>query len=148
MAPPDPTRARHHFEDHTGEVELRIEARTLEELYAEGGRALAELLLNELPPPPPGAPVLEVELEARDPATLLVDWLNELIFRTEVERTVFTRLDVAIAAPPPRAPWRLKARLQGLADPPLAGQVKAATLFEVEVAPSADGWTGKVVLDV
>ena len=37
--------ASHRFGDHTGEVELTIEADTLPELFVEAGRALAELML-------------------------------------------------------------------------------------------------------
>ena len=50
-------------------------------------------MLNAVPAPPADAPAVVVELDARDPATLLVDWVNELIFRTEVEHTVFTEVE-------------------------------------------------------
>jgi SHS2 domain-containing protein len=84
--------AGHRFEDHTGEVQLHIRADSLAEIYREAARAVAQLLLNAVPAPPADAPVVVVELDARDPATLLVDWVNELIFRTEVEHTVFTEV--------------------------------------------------------
>jgi len=135
--------ARHRFDDHTSEVELDIEADTLAELYAQAGRALAELLLGELPPPPAEAPVIEVELHAADDASLLVDWLNELLYRTEVERTVFTELAVELPQP-----GRLRARLRGPREPQWRGEVKAATLHQAAVEARDGGWRGHVVLDV
>jgi SHS2 domain-containing protein len=136
--------AGHRFDEHTSEVELTIEADTLPELYAQAGRALAELLVGTLEPPPAAAPVLEVELEAADAASLLVDWLNELLYRTEVERTVFTELVVEL----PEAGRRLRARLRGLAEPAWKGEVKAATLHQASVAAAGRGYRGHVILDV
>ncbi len=36
-------RPQHVFEEHVGEVQIRVEADSLAELFAEAGRALAEL---------------------------------------------------------------------------------------------------------
>ena len=145
--------AGHRFEDHTGEVQLHIRADTLPEIYREAARAVAQLLLNAVPPPPADAPAVVVELEARDPAALLVDWVNELIFRTEVERTVFTEVDPVVteathASEAKAAGWRLLATLRGLPDPPLAGQVKAATLHQARVDRTSVGYQANLILDV
>jgi SHS2 domain-containing protein len=145
--------AGHRFEDHTGEVQLHIRADTLPEIYREAARAVAQLLLNAVPAPPADAPAVVVELEARDPAALLVDWVNELIFRTEVERTVFTEVDPVVTEVPPgseakTAGWHLLATLRGLPDPPLAGQVKAATLHQARVDRTSGGYQANLILDV
>jgi SHS2 domain-containing protein len=145
--------AGHRFEDHTGEVQLHIRADTLPEIYREAARAVAQLLLNAVPAPPPDAAAVEVELEARDPAALLVDWVNELIFRTEVERTVFTEVEPLVTEGTPAsdakaAGWHLKATLRGLPDPPLAGQVKAATLHQARVDRTSGGYQANLILDV
>jgi SHS2 domain-containing protein len=150
--------AGHRFEDHTGEVELHIRADALAEVYQEAARAVAQLLLNAVPAPPPEAPPVVVELTARDPATLLVDWVNELIFRTEVEHTVFTEIEAAVSEQEGGgegagqggngAGWRLRATLRGLPDPPLAGQVKAATLHQARVERAGRGYQANLILDV
>ena len=141
--------AGHRFEDHTGEVQLHIRADSLAEIYREAARAVAQLLLNAVPAPPADAPAVVVELDARDPATLLVDWVNELIFRTEVEHTVFTEVDPTVTAEAGTgASWHLKATLRGLPDPPLAGQVKAATLHQARVDRTTGGYQANLILDV
>ena len=142
--------AGHRFEEHTGEVQLHIRADTLPEIFREAARAVAQLLLNSVPAPPADAVAVVVELQARDPAALLVDWVNELIFRGEVERTVFTEVEPVVveAAQASDAGWHLKATLRGLPDPPLAGQVKAATLHQARVDRMSGGYQANLILDV
>jgi SHS2 domain-containing protein len=139
--------ASHKFLDHTGEVELTLEADTLPELFVEAGRALAELMMGRLPEgamKPASGPAVAVELAAPDRTRLLVDWLNEIIFHTEIERTVFT--DFAVEIP---AEGTLTAELRGLSEPAAGGEVKAATLHEARIEPRpGGGFTAHVILDV
>lgn len=140
--------ASHSFQDHTGEVELTIEADTLPELFVEAGRALAELMLGRLPEgamKPASGPAVAVELAAPDRTRLLVDWLNEIIFHTEIERTVFT--DFAVEIP---AEGTLTAELRGLSEAAsVNSEVKAATLHEARIDPRpGGGFVGHVILDV
>jgi hypothetical protein len=44
----DHVRGHHRFEEHTGEVRLELGAPSLEELFVEAGRALAELMIGDL----------------------------------------------------------------------------------------------------
>ena len=135
--------ARHRFAEHTGEVRLELAAPSCEELFAEAGRALAELMLGEVPDPGASAPARAVEVHARDRAALLVGWLNELIYLSETSKQVFTRFDVERVDE--TAVW---ARVAGVAPEVLRTAVKAATLHGVSVVRSADGWRASVVLDV
>jgi SHS2 domain-containing protein len=137
--------ARHRFEDHTAEVALTLEADTLPELYAEAGRAVAVLLLcDPPPPPPPDAPTLTVELTAPDAAALLVDWVNELLYRTQVESTAFTDFAVTLA----ESGHTLRARIRGVEGAVLRGEIKAATLHQARVHPMATGYGAHLILDV
>jgi SHS2 domain-containing protein len=136
--------AWHRFEDHTSEVELTLGAETLPELFAEAGRALAELLLGTAAVDGPAAPEpLRIVVRAPDDASLLVDWINELIYRTETAHRVFTRFDVVRLAG-----GEIVADLRGLAEPTLAAEVKAATLHQAYVRAAGSAFEGHVVLDV
>jgi SHS2 domain-containing protein len=134
--------AAHRFEEHVGEVAVALTADTLPELFAEAGRALAELLLGTVPAPPADGPRFAVTVSAPDLPALLVEWLNELIFRTDVHHAVFTAFTVDVRG------HELTAEIQGLPEPLLLGEVKAATLHEARVDQRPDGCTGHVVLDV
>ncbi len=134
--------ASHRFEDHTAEVELTVRADSLPELFAQAARALAELLLGR-EPPPGDRPPLTVTVRAPDRTALFVDWLNELIFRTETEAAVFT--GAAVLALDER---EIVAALTGVAGPALATEVKAATLHDAYVRAEAGGFVGHAILDV
>ncbi len=136
MTPPS-----HSFDEHRGEVLLRLEAPTFGELLAEGARALAELLSEE-----PSGPLQDTEhvaLTAADPSTLLVDWLNELIFRSETRHRIYW--DVRIIEATKK---RLVAEIRGRPATRLRTQVKAATFHRLKVTVAPTICQAQVILDV
>lgn len=138
-----PATASHVFEEHTGELRLRIDAATLAELFAEAGRALALLACGDQPLPPPEGEAERVSLSSHDRAALLVDWLNELVFRAEAEDKVFSEFRFARLAD-----RDLDARIRGAHVPEMRTLVKAATLHDLELTEDPDGASATVVLDV
>jgi SHS2 domain-containing protein len=132
----------HFFLEHTGEVRLRLRAGSLAELFAEAGRALAELLLRGASAAPAGA-AQEIEVRSADRAALLVDWLNELIYWAESEAAVPTEFDMREVGD---SAIRARVRSAPVEQPPAL--VKAATLHGARVEPVAGGWEGDVILDV
>jgi SHS2 domain-containing protein len=138
---PKPVPPGHRFLEHTGEVRLQVRAASLAGLLAEAGRALAELQL-----PGGGQPAAAwrpVEVRSTDRAALLVDWLNELIYRAEVNREVATEFAVEEAME-----TRLRARVRGVAVEQPPALVKAATLHRARVELIPGGVEAEVVLDV
>ena len=135
-------RSRHTFEEHVGEVQIRIDAPTLAELFAEAGRALAELFLEE-PRPDAVRESEEVTVQATDREALLAEWLNELIFRSETRHCAFDDLQVTRISD-----RELQARIAGvrIGNPRVA--VKAATLHGLRIREEPGGCTATVVLDV
>jgi SHS2 domain-containing protein len=134
----------YQFEPHTGEVQIRIEGSSLPELFEEAGYALAELMLGEeLPETPPDAEQEFVMLEAADTEALLVDWLNELISRADVNKRVYTLLVVDDLSE-----RTLRARIRGCTPTVLKTAVKAATFHGLEILEHEDRFTATVVLDV
>src|SRR5438046_899798 len=110
--------AHHAFVEHTSEVELRLDAPTLAALFEEAGEALAELMLGEGPTGPETV-TAQVVVTAPDRAALLAAWIDELIFRAETRKAVFTRFDVEVTD------GQIAARLRGVAEPVLKTAVKA-----------------------
>jgi len=133
----------HAFVEHTGEVELRLVAPDLPSLFAEAGRAVAELMLGEDAPAAEATVHAQVRLDAPDAGALLVAWIDELVYLSDTRRAVFTRFDVRAADE--RA---LEAEAHGVPEPPIKTGVKAATYHRLRVARDGDGWAGVVVLDV
>ncbi len=136
-----PPSAKHWFEENTGEVELHLAAPTLEQLFVEAGLGLADLLADQRGPPS-GAPEW-VEVQAPDREALLVDWINELIFRTETREKVYDEIRIKSLSD-----RRLSADIRGAAPSGWRTAVKAATFHRLQIAREGSGYSGRVVLDV
>ena len=125
--------------EHTGELELAIEAETESGIFEQGFEAMSELLATET------SGVSEtraITLAGSDRAVLLADWLAELAYLAESEGLVPERL-----ASLELGPAVLDAAVQGSrGDSPHL--VKAATYHRLAFEPAGSGWRATVVLDV
>ena len=131
--------------EHTGELEVEIEAENETEVFEQGFEAMRELLADRSE----GLAAYEDEREQRtvslsgaDRSALLADWLSELAFLAESEGFVPERIDsIELDGN------RLTAELLGVrGDPPHL--VKAATYHRLALEPGGSGWRATVVLDV
>lgn len=135
-------RARHRLIEHTAEIELFVEAPDLGALLEEAARALAEIMAEDATGAPDGA-VEHVEIASRDRASLLADWLNELVYRADVHKRVYA--DVAIDRVDDT---HIEATLRGRTPSAPRTAVKAATWHRLAVTDVPGGLHGVVVLDV
>lgn len=129
----------------TADVGITASADTLLELFANAARGMFALMVE----PGTAHPAKAVSIEARggDLASLLVAWLNELLFRCEVEG--WAPADVRVLE---ADGGRVLGELLGEpADPArhrFKGVVKAATYHLLECGRDWDRWRARVVFDV
>ncbi len=83
--------------DHTADLGLRIRATDLDSLFAEAGIALFAAIVDDLETVRPERR-LDIELAGNDREYLLFDWLNELLFRWDIEHVLFSRFQVRVRA--------------------------------------------------
>jgi len=133
--------------DHTADLGLKIYATDLADLFRTAAEALFDIIVTHRDQIEP----LESEqfqLAADSTDALLLDWLNELIFRSETGHVVYGRFDVDVD-PDGRS---LTARIHGEPiDPPRHGldhEVKAATHHGVRLEHDQDGWVAELILDI
>src|SRR5689334_1450147 len=131
---------QHWFEEHTSEVRLHVQAATLQGLFVQAARALADLLVDQAKPVPPSDP-LAVQVRASDREALLVDWLNELIFQSEVGKRVYTEFEIERLTD-----RELRAIIRGVPVEELRTQVKAATFHQLRIEETTDGFRASVIL--
>jgi SHS2 domain-containing protein len=132
----------HSFEEHTGEVLLKVTSPTLPKLFEEAGRALAELMAEQWTDDP-AAPTELAVVGASDRDALLFEWLNELLFRSETQGRVYPNLRITALTDS-----ELHAEIRGaLASLPRTA-VKAATYHRLQIVQRAEGYTATIVLDV
>src|SRR5262245_28406462 len=90
MNEPTTLSASHVVEDHTSEVRMRVRAPSLEELFAQAGRGLAELIFGSSMLPEARSDFGLIQIRSVDKNALLVDWLNELVYRFETAKQLLT----------------------------------------------------------
>jgi SHS2 domain-containing protein len=126
--------------EHTAEVELAIVAASEREVFADALAALAELL--GVGGEGPANERRTISVAAPDRPALLAAWLEELLFRAEVEG--FEPVSLDSLELDPRA---LRAIVAGrLGHPPPL--VKGVTYHGLAFEPTARGYRASVVLDV
>ena len=125
--------------EHTGELELELEAATERGIFDAGFQAMRDLLSSNRSQKRIGVPVA---LTGEDRAALLADWLAELAYLGETRGLVpdrLARLELTDEG--------LSAVVEGRAgDPPHL--VKGATYHRLRFERIAEGWRARVVLDV
>jgi protein archease len=84
-----------------------------------------------------------VTLSARDTETLLVDWLNELLGRSEVHRRVYREIRGLRLAD-----GRLEAELRGTPVPEWRSSLKAATYHGLQLVCEGRRWHAVVLFDI
>lgn len=130
----------HRFVEHVGEVELALEADSEAGLFREATAAFRELVDGAESPREPLR--FAVSLGPAEPALLLVDWLDQLVFLAEVDAFVperVSKLEVDESG--------VRAALDGFRGRP-RHLVKGATLHDLELAREGEVWRARVVLDV
>lgn len=130
--------------EHTADVGIVAHGASIAEAFANAGRALFSLItepddINE-------TEYRDIEVTAPDRESLLVAWLNELIFLFDAEDMLFKRFDITDLSA-----TNLKARAYGeVVDNSrhrLKMGVKGATYHMLEV-DSSNGSRVRVVLDI
>jgi len=129
----------HRWVEHTGELELEIEASSRRGVFAEAFRAIRGLIASEFRGP---AQAHAVELSAPDGAALLADWLAELAYLAESEGFVSERFESLELGE-----TGLSARLEGFTGKP-PHLVKGVTYHRLTLEPTGPRWRATVVLDV
>ena len=129
----------HEWRSHTAEIELAIDAEQPEDVFAEAAVAFGELVAasNE------GEPASHaIALEASDRGSLLVDWLEELIFLADTESFVPERVEDVVLEH-----TSLRATVVGRRGD-LEPLVKAATYHGLQFTQANELCHARVVLDV
>jgi len=126
--------------DHTADYALCVRGADLPELFIEAARGM-----NTLTGGAPGQPAAsrEIALEAPDPETLLVTWLEELVFLMEIEEEMYDQFEMLSFAP-----TALTAKVTGGPAVGLDKLIKAVTFHDLAIRETAGGYETTIVFDV
>lgn len=133
--------------DHTADVGFALEAESLEDLFQAALKGLLQVMF--LHPHEGGRKRKRLVLEAEDLETLLVRFLNELIYLIQTKGFVPGQAQLEVKKE--GRVYRLEATLWG--EPfqesfGFQGEVKSATFHGLQVSRENEAWKAQVILDV
>jgi SHS2 domain-containing protein len=127
--------------EHTADRALQVWADTLAGLFEQAAAGMFTLMAGDLA----GSEATRrhvITLEAGDPETALVAWLNELLYWRETRGELYARFGVTLAD------GLLHAWFAGAPGTPTQGVIKAATFHDLHLQPDAAGvWRAIIVFD-
>ncbi len=131
--------------EHPADIGFRAHGRTLEDLFANCAHALVSIILD--PSDVREEQQWQVMAEGSDIESLLVNWLNEVLYYVDSKRAVFSTF--ALSFP---AQFQLTCTASGqLRDPvqhAVRLSVKAVTYHQLKVSHGGEAWTAEVYVDV
>jgi SHS2 domain-containing protein len=131
--------------EHTADLGLRMRAASLDELFAEAGRALFSVIVANFDAVRP-VQELELNIEGGRRDDLLFDWLAELLYTFDTRRVLFCDFRIRVQEE------GLQATARGETFDPdrhdLDMEVKAITYHGLKVEQDGDGWLAEVIVDL
>ena len=126
--------------EHTADWALKVWAPDIETLFVQaaiGMNDLAEMVLSKIK-----GVEKEFDLEAMDAESLLVTFLSELLYYSEMEHLGFDCFDLKIDN------HKLTAKITGGPIVALKNEIKAVTFYDLEIKQSDAGLEVVIVFDV
>jgi SHS2 domain-containing protein len=157
--------------EHTADLGLRVQAQQLDDLFAEAGRALFSVIVENLHEVQPRQSY-PVQLQENTLEYLFFDWLDTLLYLFDAKKLLLREFEVQVmqsaqnagetgpggrkaSLTNPHSPagmWKLTATMRGeLLDRTrhqLDHEVKAITYHGLKVERTADGWLAEVIVDI
>ena len=120
------------------------------ELFQAAAQAVIETMVDPATVPP--SKTQTIERKDADLATLLFDWLADIVYLKDAQGLVFREASAAVRHDPAQVVWQLQGILTG--EPidqtrhELRADVKAVTKHLYEVRQEGGRWKARVVLDI
>ena len=131
--------------DHTADVGIVAYGADIKEIFSNAALALLSLITE--PESVESKFHLDLEVSSKDTESLLIEWLNELVYLFDVEHFLFNRFDIESLTEKD-----LKAICYGehfdAAKHTMKVGVKAATYHMLKLDRSDDGFKAQVILDI
>ena len=132
--------------DHTGDLGIRVRGKTLQELFSNAAHALFDTVavLDTINP----VSQFQIDVRAETVAELMVAWLDELIFRHEVDEVFFKHVDILKLSETSLSAYAY-GELVDFTKHVVYTEIKSVTYHQLSVNQSSDGtWIAQVIFDL
>jgi SHS2 domain-containing protein len=129
--------------EHPTDLKIKVNGCNLAELFKNAGLALFCSIDPKTPRPKSLDAWREVSVAASDVETLLVDWLSELLYLHDVNKTNYFDIEII-----EMSPTSMLAKVRGIPSKQDKFEVKAATYHGLTVKTVDSGYEATVLFDI
>jgi len=132
-----------HFKEinHTADRAFQVTGRDMAALLENAARAMQAV--DGCPPPTDGSTTREIEVEGIDRETLLVNWLNEILFLEQAHRLVCTDFEIYECKN-----HYVRGRVETREAERRLTHIKAVTFHNLKIRETLEGLEAEIVMDV
>lgn len=131
--------------EHTADIGIQAYGRTLDELFIAAAQGVESVMVE--PEQIKCITSREVDVEGHDRLSLLISWLNELIFLFDTEYLLFSTFEIATMTDI-RLSGRAYGEIYDRERHDLGSAVKAVTWHEAAISKHEDGYRARLILDL
>ncbi len=131
--------------EHTADIGLHASGSTLKELFIHAAQGMESLMV----PPEQVDPVItrEITVEGHDAVSLLIAWLNELVFLFDTEYLLFCDFEIDTISET-RASGRASGEPYNAERHELSSAIKAVTWHEAAVTQTGEAYQARIIFDL
>lgn len=129
---------------HTADLRLEVYGKTLEELFKNAAEALADILTNNKKSLLSSMKAVTemISLQSSNINTLLVDFLNEILAKSQINKRVYKVESLKLKDN------EMEAKISGTPVEKFEEDIKAVTYHEVDIKKEGETWEANLVLDI
>ena len=139
------TRKPYEVFEHTADIGMHAYGMTLRELFIHAAQGMESLLVD--PVQVRSAVSRNISAEGHDPISLLIAWLDELIFLFDTEYLLFRDFEIETITE-----TQIVGRASGEKYDPqrhdLSSAIKAVTWHEAEIVQMDEGYRARIIFDL
>jgi SHS2 domain-containing protein len=134
--------------EHTADLKLRAFGQTKEDLFANMAIGMFANICPEANKLKNQPVEMTIKIKAHDLSSLLIDFLNELLYLSDINNQIYDRYDLAILQLPDKT-WLVEGVAYGYNISGLDYEIKAVTYNDLKVEEDSQGnWLAEVVIDI
>ncbi len=141
------TKKNYQLLDHTADFKLKVKSNSLKNLFINSALALFDIIAEIKPNNSKNRVIKQIKIKksSQDVETLLVEWLNELLYYFATRELVFVDFKIVYFD---ETKIEAVCFAQKNSDFIIKTEVKAVTYHELEIKKNKSGYQAQFILDV
>lgn len=129
--------------EHRADLKIRVWGKDIKELFIRAALAMAEQQKKGITKEKPEGKPEITEIESMDRESLLVDWLNEILSRSDLNKKVYFDFKIEQLTEN-----YLKAEIRGRKVEQKEIEIKAATYHNLKIIEENEIWQAEIIFDI